>query len=147
MVKKIIALVAGFISFLLIGGGTLVSNIALAAESFYEGKTIRLIAGASPGGGYDLYARAYARHMGKHIPGNPPIIVENMTGAGSLIAANYLYKAVKPDGLTFGHFVGDLFLNQLLGQEGIESSMPENLSISGLLHQTTIWSFNKGQWD
>ncbi len=58
--------------------------------------------------------------MGKHIPGNPVMIVENMPGAGSMISANYVYKAAKPDGLTIGHFIGGLFLQQLLGKPGIE---------------------------
>ena len=91
-----------------------------AQESFYKGKTIRLIVGLAPGGGYDLYARTIARHMGKHIPGNPTIVVENMTGAGSIIAGNYMYKAAKPDGLTIGHILGGLFLQQLLGNPAIE---------------------------
>jgi tripartite-type tricarboxylate transporter receptor subunit TctC len=91
-----------------------------AQESFYQGKTIRLIVGLAPGGGYDLYARVIARHMGKHIPGNPTIVVENMTGAGSIIAGNYMYKAAKPDGLTIGHILGGLFLQQLLGNPAIE---------------------------
>ena len=60
-----------------------------AADDFYKGKTIRFVVGLAPGGGYDLSARTVGRHMGKHIPGNPGIVVENMTGAGSLIAANY----------------------------------------------------------
>jgi tripartite-type tricarboxylate transporter receptor subunit TctC len=58
--------------------------------------------------------------MSKHIPGNPGIVVENMTGAGSLIAANHVYKVAKPDGLTIGHFIGGFFLGQVLGQPGIE---------------------------
>lgn len=91
-----------------------------AQEPFYKGKTIRLIVGLAPGGGYDLYARVIARHMGKHIPGNPTIIVENMTGAGSVIAANYMYRAAKLDGLTIGHILGGLFLQQLLGNPAIE---------------------------
>ena len=93
---------------------------AAAAEDFYKGKTVRIVVGFSAGGGFDTYARAIARHMGKHIPGEPAIIVENMTGAGSLIAANHVYKAAKPDGLTIGHFIGGLFLGQVLGQKGIE---------------------------
>jgi len=91
-----------------------------AQESFYKGKTIRIIVGFSPGGGYDAYARVIARHMGKHVAGNPTVIVENMTGAGSLISANHVYKAAKPDGLTIGHFIGGLLLQQLLGRAGIE---------------------------
>jgi tripartite-type tricarboxylate transporter receptor subunit TctC len=62
----------------------------LAQEPFFKGKTIRIIVGFSPGGGYDVYARAIARHMGKYIPGNPSINVENMAGAASLISANYV---------------------------------------------------------
>ena len=61
-----------------------------------------------------------ARHAGRHLPGNPTIIVENMPGAGSLISANHLYRVAKPDGLTIGHFNGGLFLGQVLGQPGIE---------------------------
>ena len=92
----------------------------VGAQAFYEGKTLRLIVGFAPGGGFDTYARVISRHMGRHIPGNPTIVVENMTGAGSLISANHLYRAAKPDGLTIGHFNGALFLGQALGQPGIE---------------------------
>jgi tripartite-type tricarboxylate transporter receptor subunit TctC len=92
----------------------------LAQESFYKGKTVRIIVGASAGGGYDTYSRTIARHMGKHIPGNPVFVVENMPGAGFLISANYMYKVAKPDGLTIGHFIGGLFLQELLGKPGIE---------------------------
>jgi len=92
-----------------------------AQEGFYRGKTVRIIVGASAGGGYDTYSRTIARHMGKHIPGNPAIVVDNMPGAGFLISANHMYKVAKPDGLTIGHFIGGLFLQQLLGSRpGIE---------------------------
>lgn len=97
-----------------------VENHAFAQSNFYEGKTIRIIVGLAAGGGYDVYARIIARHMGKHISGNPSISVENMTGAGSLLAANHLYKVAKPDGLVISHFIGGLFLQQLLGKTGIE---------------------------
>lgn len=90
------------------------------AQDFYAGKTIRIIVGFPAGGGFDTYSRAIARHMGKHIPGNPTIIVDNVTGAGSLIAANSLYKASKPDGLTIGNFIGNLISQQLFGGAGIE---------------------------
>lgn len=93
---------------------------AMAQEVFYKGRTVRVIVGASAGGGFDTYARTMARHMGKHIPGNPTIIVENMPGAGHLISANHVYRVAKPDGLTIGHFQGGLFLHQLLGRPGIE---------------------------
>ena len=105
---------------LALGMGLAPSAFASAQEPFYKGKTIRIIVGVSPGGGYDTYSRFTGRHMGKHIPGNPTIIVENMPGAASLIAANHLYKVAKPDGLTIGHFLGGLFLQQLLEKPGIE---------------------------
>ena len=81
---------------------------------------MRIVVGLAAGGGYDLYARTLARHLGKYIPGNPAIVVENMTGAGSIIAANYLYKIAKPDGLTIGHYLGGIALQQLLAKPGIE---------------------------
>jgi hypothetical protein len=86
------------------------ASAATAADSFYRGKTIRVIVGFAAGGGFDQYARTIARHMPKHIPGNPAMIVDNMTGAGSRLAANYLYKASAPDGLTIGNFIGSLLL-------------------------------------
>jgi tripartite-type tricarboxylate transporter receptor subunit TctC len=101
--------------------GLSLSGVAAHAQSdFYRGKTVRIIVGASAGGGYDTYSRTIARHMGKHIAGNPAIVVDNMPGAGFLISANHMYKIAKPDGLTIGHFIGGLFLQQLLGKPGIE---------------------------
>lgn len=114
--------------------------LALAAAAhgaepanFYQGKNIRIIVGLSAGGGYDLYTRTIARHMGRHIPGNPSLTVENMTGAGSLIATNHIYKVARPDGLTIGHFLGGLFLQQLLGKPGIEfdSQKFEHVGVPG----------------
>ena len=96
------------------------SATAHGAASFYAGKAIRIIVGTAPGGGYDTYTRLLARHFGKHIPGNPIVIVDNMPGAGGLLAANHMYRVAKPDGLTVGHFVGGQFLQQLLGRPGIE---------------------------
>src|ERR671932_669229 len=89
---------------------------AIGQEPFYRGKTVRIIVGASAGGGYDTYSRTIARHMGKHIPGNPVLVVENMPGAGFLISANHMYKVAKPDGLTIGHFIGGPFFVQVLGK-------------------------------
>lgn len=90
------------------------------AQSFYKGKTVRIIVGLAAGGGFDTYARVIARHLGKHIPGTPTVIVDNMPGAGSLIAAKHLYRVAKPDGLNVGHFSGTLVLGQVIGQPGIE---------------------------
>ncbi len=90
------------------------------AEEFYKDKTIRLVVGFSAGGGFDAYTRLIARHIGKHIPGNPSTTVENMPGAASLIAANYVYNRAKPDGTTIGNFHGNQIMNQVLGQRGVE---------------------------
>lgn len=95
-------------------------SLVLSQDQFYRDKTIRIVVGFSPGGGFDTYARLIARHLGRHIPGNPSVVVDNMPGAGSLISANHIYRAAKPDGLTIGHFIGGLFLQQILGKPGIE---------------------------
>src|SRR6476620_7286407 len=92
----------------------------IAQSNFYEGKTIRIIVGFSPGGVYDALARMLSRHIPKYIPGHPTILVENMTGAGSLLAANHIFRVAKPDGLTFGHFSGGFAYSQLMGQPGVE---------------------------
>jgi tripartite-type tricarboxylate transporter receptor subunit TctC len=79
----------------------LIGNPAAQAQTpFYQGKTITFITGSQPGELFDLYARAVGQHMVKHIPGNPDVIVQNMPGAGHMIAANYVYNIAKPDGLT-----------------------------------------------
>ena len=100
----------------------LLSSVAAvgAEPDYYLGKTVRIVVGLSAGGGFDVYARALSRHLGKHIPGHPTFVVDNMPGAGSMIAANHVYKSAKPDGLTLGHFVGSLFMQQLLGRPGAE---------------------------
>ena len=85
--------------------------------SFFDGQTIRLLVGFSAGGGYDTYGRAIARHIGKHIPGNPDIVVENMTGAGSLVAANHLFNSAEPDGLTMGLWNSNHVFIQALADE------------------------------
>jgi tripartite-type tricarboxylate transporter receptor subunit TctC len=89
-------------------------------QDFYAAKTVRIVVGFPAGGGFDTYSRTLGRHIGKHIPGNPTVVVENVTGAGSLIAANSVYKAAKPDGLTIANFIGNLIPQQLFGGSGIE---------------------------
>ena len=74
-----------------------------AVEEFYKGKRITITVGYGPGGGYDVFARLVARHIGKHIPGNPQIVVQNMPGAGSLTSVNYLYSVAPKDGTAIRH--------------------------------------------
>ena len=74
-------------------------NVIFAQDGFFKGKAILVIVGLAPGGGFDTYSRVIARHMGRHIPGTPAMVVDNMPGAASLLAANHVYKVAKPDGL------------------------------------------------
>jgi tripartite-type tricarboxylate transporter receptor subunit TctC len=88
---------------------------AETAGDFYHGRTVNLVAGFNPGGGADAYARLVARHLGKHIPGNPTVVVRNMQGAGSVIAANYIYNVSPKDGTDLGLFAGNITIDPLLG--------------------------------
>lgn len=88
---------------------------AQSVEEFYTGKTVELYIGYTVGGGYDTYARTLARHMGKHIPGNPTIVPVNMDGAGSLRMTNWLYEAAPRDGTVFGTFARAAPFDPLFG--------------------------------
>jgi tripartite-type tricarboxylate transporter receptor subunit TctC len=113
------------------------------AQDFYKGKTVRVIVGGSAGGGFDTYSRVLARHLGKYIPGNPAIFVENMTGAGTLIAAKYLHSSAKPDGLTFGIFNGGLILGRVLGLKGIDFDVRELEFIGVPVQDSTVCALRK----
>ncbi len=94
---------------------------AHAQAPFYQGKTIKMILGTPPGNLYDMWGRLIAAHMAKHIPGNPDFIIQNMPGAGHVIAANHMFSVAKPDGLTVnGSIIPSLYLNQLLGRSEIQ---------------------------
>lgn len=122
------------------------SGRAAAGEEFYRGKVIRIIVGFSPGGGFDTFARTVARYLGKHIPGNPTVVVENMTGAGSLIAANHIYKVAKSDGLTIGAFNGNQILAQLVGGQGVafDARKMEWIGAPGYNHDLCLVSQKTG---
>ena len=91
-----------------------------AQEPFYKGKTIRIVVGFTPGGFYDRWARMFAKYMPKYIPGSPEIVVQNMPGAGSLVAANYVYNVAKPDGLTVGKLQYSIYMDQLVGRSEVQ---------------------------
>jgi tripartite-type tricarboxylate transporter receptor subunit TctC len=99
---------------------TLIHSSQAQSETFYKGNTIRIIAGSAPGGGIDFMSRLMARHMSKYIPGNPDFIVQNMTGGGTMAAANYIYVVAKADGLTFGLINPGLYFDQLLGKKEVK---------------------------
>jgi tripartite-type tricarboxylate transporter receptor subunit TctC len=87
------------------------------AEDFYKGKTLTFVVGFAAGGGFDTYTRLISRHFAKHVPGNPNVVVENKTGAGSLIAANYIYNQAPKDGTVIGNWIGPIVLQQVLGNK------------------------------
>lgn len=93
---------------------------AYAQANYFQGKTVRVVIATTTGGGYDLWARLASRHLGKHIPGNPTIIAQNMPGAGGVVGANYLYGIAKPDGLTIGAFNPALYFDQLVGRSEVK---------------------------
>jgi tripartite-type tricarboxylate transporter receptor subunit TctC len=96
------------------------SSALHAQAPFYQGKSIRIIEGGQAGGLYDLWARLFGNHMGKYIPGNPSVNVQNMPGGGSLVAANYIYNVSKPDGLTLGALYPGIFTDQLIGRKEVQ---------------------------
>jgi tripartite-type tricarboxylate transporter receptor subunit TctC len=90
-----------------------------AQTTFFQGKTITIRVGFTAGGAFDVWARIIAAHMGKYIPGNPTFVVQNMTGGGSMIAANYVYGVAKPDGLTLGIVSPGIYIQQLTGSQEV----------------------------
>lgn len=111
--------VVAVLSALVVGGFLFTPTLKAQSEPFYRDKTIRVIVAFSPGGGYDLWMRLITRYMGKYIPGNPHFVVQNMPGAGSITAANFLYNLAKPDGLTLGSISAALYFDQLIGRKEV----------------------------
>jgi tripartite-type tricarboxylate transporter receptor subunit TctC len=97
----------------------ILSHNVYAQTPFYQGKQIRVVVGFTSGGFYDRWARLLSRYMPKYIPGNPEMIVQNMPGAGSVVATNYVYSVAKPDGLTIG-FPSRDHLDQLVGRSEVK---------------------------
>jgi tripartite-type tricarboxylate transporter receptor subunit TctC len=94
-----------------------------AVADFYRGKTVTIVVGHSAGGGFDRYARAIARHLGKYIAGNPAILVNNMVGAGTMVSANYTYNQAPRDGTVINSFDGGLWPSQLYGSSAVQFDM------------------------
>src|SRR5258708_35992548 len=110
----------------------------LAGAQSYAGKTVTIIVGFKPGGGYDAVARVLARHLTKHIPGKPTVIVQNMPGGNSIIAANHIYNVAKADGLTLGTFNRNLPIAQLTKVAGVKFDMLQFAWIGSAANETTI---------
>jgi tripartite-type tricarboxylate transporter receptor subunit TctC len=98
----------------------LAASPSLQAQSFYQGKSIKLIVGSPAGSNYDQYSRLIAPYLSKYIPGNPEVIVQNMGGAGSAIAANHVYRIAAPDGLTLLSILPAIYFDQLVGRKEVQ---------------------------
>ena len=116
----------------------LIPFAAVAQPSPYAGKTVTIVVGYKAGGGYDATARLLARHLPKHIPGKPTMIVQNMPGANSLIAANHVFSVAKPDGLTIGTFNRNLPIAQLTKVDGVKFDMRKFVWIGSAASESTI---------
>jgi len=132
----------------LLGGPSFAAD---SVEAFYKGKTLQLLIGFGAGGGYDLYGRAVARHLGRFIPGNPSIVPQNMAGAGSVRAASYLYNAAPKDGTVIGTFSRGIVVDTLIGADkapfdaqkfGWLGSVTNEVSVCGFSRASGIATFD-----
>jgi tripartite-type tricarboxylate transporter receptor subunit TctC len=119
--KRII--VSAFVS--LVFGLTLAIGAHASSHESFKGKTIRLVVGNSTGGAMDDWGRFVAHHLGRHIPGSPDVLVQNMPGAGAIVAANYIYNVAKPDGLTLGLINPANYIDQLIGAKEVKFDWPK----------------------
>ena len=113
-------------------------EVRAQAEPFYKGKTIRIMVGSTAGGFYDRWARLFARHMPKYIPGQPEIIAQNMPGAGSVIAANHVFNVAKPDGLTLVMPLNSVYVDQLVGRKEVQFDLRKFHSIGSPAIESVI---------
>ncbi|MEI9477860.1 MAG: tripartite tricarboxylate transporter substrate-binding protein [Deltaproteobacteria bacterium] len=113
---------------------------AVLSAPYYEGKVIKMIVGFTAGGGYDRMTRLLAKHLPKHIPGKPTILVENMEGASSIIASNHLYNIAKPDGLTIGTFNRALPFAQVIKLEGVKFDITKFAWIGSSAVEGTVFT-------
>jgi len=128
----------GFCAALLTGALALLPAASAGADEisdFYEGKTVEIYVGFSAGGGYDLYSRVLANHLGDHIPGHPDVIVKNMTGAGSVALANWLYGVAPKDGTVIGTIARGVPLDPLFGNPGPQFKTSDDFNYIGSANQ------------
>lgn len=111
---------------------------AAAADAFYKNKTITFIIGSAPGGGYDTYSRLLVTHLGQHIDGRPAIIAQNMPGAGSIRAANYLYNIANKDGTAIGMLDQAIYLYQILGTPDLKADAAKFNWIGRVLRNSAV---------
>lgn len=126
------------LSALLIAGSLAFSSVQAEDDNFYEGKTIQVLVGLSAGGGYDSYARTLARHIGKHIPGNPDTVVRNVTGAGSMVLMNQLANTLPSDGTVFGTVGRGIAFEPMFGNKQAKFKPGELSWVGSLNNETSI---------
>src|ERR1700719_2819117 len=120
-----------------------VSAQADQVSDFYSGRTLRILVGFGPGGGYDLYARTLARYLGKHIPGEPTVVVQDMPGAGSLKVVNWLYTAAPRDGTVLATFARGIVFEPLLGHaEGAQFDAARFTWIGSISNEVSVCALN-----
>ncbi len=118
----------------------LLAALPAGAQAPFAGKTVTVLVGYTPGGGYDRMARIVARHLGRHLPGNPTVVVQNMPGANSIVAANHLYNVARADGFMIGLFNRNLILGQLVGVEGMRLDMRRFQWIGSPAEETDVFA-------
>jgi tripartite-type tricarboxylate transporter receptor subunit TctC len=114
-----------------------------AIANFYRNKTVRIIVGFTAGGGYDQYSRMIGRHLSRYIPGNPAVIVDNMAGAGSIIAANHMFNAAPKDGTVIGNISGPIILEQLFGNPAVQFDMGKFRYLAVPVSETYVFIVTK----
>ena len=123
----------------------MLATLACATDtsSFFAGKTVRILVGFSPGGGYDVYARELGRYLGRHIPGNPSIVIQNMAGAGSLKAVNFLFNAAPRDGTLLATFARGIAFEPLIGHlDGAQFEAPKFNWIGSVSDEVSVCAIN-----
>jgi len=120
LMKRVFSLLCLLLAFAILG-----SSADATPNDFYQGKTIKLLVGTSAGGAMDDWARFIAPHLGRNIPGSPDIVVQNMPGAGTTIAANHIYSIANPDGLMLGLVNPAIYMDQLLGTKEVRFDWPK----------------------
>ena len=115
-----------------------------ADDEFYKGKNINFIIGTAPGGGYDAYSRLIARHIGKHLTGQPSVVPQNMPGAAGIRAANYLYNVAAQDGTVIGMLDQAVYLDQILGTAGLNVDATKLNWIGRILSNSAVLYARQG---
>ena len=137
MKERVLLLTLGFCFSIIFPG--VAPEAGAQADQFYKGKTIRIMVGSTAGGFYDRWGRLFAKYMGKYIPGQPEIIVQNMTGAGSVVAANHVYNVAKPDGLTLVMPLNGVYIDQFVGRKEVQFDMRKFRFIGSPVSESIIF--------